>query len=441
MLLTRLIIWQLRIFAALSAVALGLAFVAYAKVPAMVGLGVYDVTVDYADASGLYPKALVTYRGVKVGTVVGLEVSEDGAVATLRIDNDAEIPAGSKAELHSTSAIGEQYVDLVPPAEVKGKGPFLADGGEIPRDRAIEMPQITPVLESVNRLLASVPKKQTRLVLDQVGDGLGGRSADLEGIIDSSGQLLAEAQRHIDTTMSLITALRPVLTTQGELGTSTQTYAAALNDLTTALAASDSADLRALLRSGPGGLDALTRTITDVQPTLPMFLTNATTNAEVLNAYLPGIKQMLVVYPATVARLQGAINPRAGLGDAEFDLRAALNNPPSCKAGYLPVRQRRSPSDTSRRDADPLAHCEIPADSPIAVRGARNLPCPDSTRRGPLPASCGLTFRRGAWPDTSGSVAYDLAIGRGGDKSDLDVDEGKEEELWKILVLAPLSAG
>lgn len=345
MLLTRLIIWQLRIFAALSAVALGLAFVVYAKVPAMVGLGVYDVTVDYADASGLYPKALVTYRGVKVGTVVGLEVSEDGAVATLRIDNDADIPAGSKAELHSTSAIGEQYVDLVPPAEVKGKGPFLADGGEIPRDRAIEMPQITPVLESVNRLLASVPKKKTRLVLDQVGDGLGGRSADLEGIIDSSGQLLAEAQENIDTTTSLITALRPVLTTQRELGASTQTYAAALNDLTTALAASDSADLRALLRSGPGGLDALTRTVTDVQPTLPMFLTNATTNAEVLNAYLPGLKQMLVVYPATVARLQGAINPRAGLGDAEFDLRAALNNPPSCKAGYLPVRQRRSPSN------------------------------------------------------------------------------------------------
>ncbi|KRA28051.1 MULTISPECIES: MCE family protein [unclassified Nocardioides] len=441
MLLTRLITWQLRIFAALSALALGLAFVAYAKVPSMVGIGVYDVTVDYADASGLYPKALVTYRGVKVGTVVDLEVTDDGAVATLRIDNDADIPQGSAAELHSTSAIGEQYVDLVPPAAAEGRAPFLSDGARIPRERAVEMPQITPVLEAVNRLLASVPKQETRRVLDQVGDGLGGRSADLAGIIDSSGQLLTEAQANIETTTSLLTALRPVLATQVDLATSTRTHASALNALTAAMAADGSADLSALLRDGPGGLDASTDIVTELQPTLPMLLTNATTNADVLNTYLPGIKQTLVVYPATIARLQGAINPRAGLGDAEFDLRAALNDPPSCKAGYTPVRARRAPSDTSRRDADPLAHCEIPADDPIAVRGARNLPCPSSTRRGPLPASCGLHFRRGVWPDTSGTVAYDLAIGRQDDAHDLDVTEGKGEELWKILVLAPLSVG
>lgn len=436
MLLSRLIIWQLRIFAVISAVALGITFIAYAKVPSMLGIGVYDVTVDFADASGLYPKALVTYRGVEVGTVVDLEVTDDGAVATLRIDDDTAIPADAVAELHSTSAIGEQYVDLV---AADGRAPFLENAARIPRERAVEMPQITPVLESVNRLLASVPKGPTRDVLDQVGEGLGGRSADLGGIIDSSGSLLSEAQANIDTTSSLIAALRPVLDTQDDLAASTRTYADAVDRVTSELASSNTADLRALLRSGPGGLDALTRTVTALQPTLPMFLENATTNAEVLNAYLPGIRQTLVVYPATVARLQGAVNPRAGLGDAQFDLRASLNNPPACRAGYVTVDRRRSPSDTSLRRADPLAHCEIPADDPTAVRGARNLPCPNSSRRGPLPASCGLTFGRGVWPGTGGTAAYDLAVGRGGERSGLDVDEGKEEDLWKILVLAPLA--
>ena len=445
MLLTTMIKRQLRIFAVIAAVALGLTFFSYAKVPAMVGIGVYDVRVDFADASGLYPKALVTYHGVKVGRVLKLEVSDDGAVATLRIDGDIDIPADATAELHSTSAIGEQYVDLVTPPQADGDGPFLAEGAEIPRDRAVEMPQITAVLDRLNRLLAAVPRGQTRRVLSQVGDGFAGTGPDIGALVDASGRLLTEAQANIDATTSLVAALEPVLATQQDLAPSTRGYAAALNDLTAALAAEDTADLRTLLDAGPGGLDALTRTVTDLQPTLPTLLHNLTTNAHVLNAYLPNLRQLLVVYPATIARMQGMTNPNAEPGYATLGLRAGINNPPSCSTGYVPVDRRRSPSVTTPRTADPLAHCDVPSDDPRAVRGARNLPCPSSARRGPLPEDCGLTFRGGQWPETSGTVAYDLAVGDDGERGDggetqeLDVSEGKGEDLWKILVLAPLA--
>jgi len=436
MLITPLIKRQLLIFVVVSSIALGLTLFSYAKVPSLLGVGVYDVKVDFADASGLYPKALVTYRGVEVGTVARLVVGDSGAVATLRIDGDVDVPDDARAELHSTSAIGEQYVDLVTET---GEGPYLGDGAEIPRSRAIEMPQITPVLNSVNRLLASVPRDQTRQVLTQVGDGFADTGHDLGGLIDSSGRLLTEAQANVDATTSLVAALRPVLATQQKLGPSTQGYAAALNDLTAALAADDSADLRGLLNNGPRGLGALTRTVTELQPTLPMLLDNLTTNAQVLHAYLPQIRQTLVVYPATIARLQGIANPRAEYGDVRIDLRAAFNDPPSCLPGYLSPSQRRAPSDTTTRKVDRLSHCEIPVDDPTAVRGARNVPCPNSARRGPLPEACGLTFRGGRWPETGGTVAYDLAVGGGGDTRELDVREGKGEDLWKILVLAPLA--
>lgn len=446
MLLTPLIKRQLRIFAVLAAVALGLAFFDYARVPAMVGIGVYDVTVDFADASGLYPRASVTHRGVRVGVVSDLVVSDDGAVATLRINDDADIPEGSRAELHSTSAIGEQYVDLVPPPDARGQrqgqGPFLAHDARIPRDRAIEMPQITPVLDSVNRLLESVPEKKTQRLLAQVDDGLGGSGPELNELVDSAGNLLTEAHSQIDATTSLISALEPVLDTQRDLGSRTRGYADALNDVSGALAADDSADLKALLKSGPGGLDAATRTVRDLQPTLPMLLANLTTNAEVLSTYLPELRQTLVVYPATIARVQSAVNPRAAEGDVQLDLRAALNNPPSCLKGYLPSEERRSPRAVDTRKVDELAHCAIAPDSPIAVRGARNLPCPQGEGRGPLPASCGLTFGSGVWPDTSGSVAYDLAVGRGGQSDPLaltDDPDNEGDDLWKILVLAPLA--
>jgi phospholipid/cholesterol/gamma-HCH transport system substrate-binding protein len=436
--LTRLITWQLRAFLLIAVVALGLIFVSYARVPSMAGLGVYDVTVDFGDASGLYPTAEVTYHGVEVGKVASLDVGHGGAVATLRLDDDVRIPAGVRAELHSTSAIGEQYVDL---ASSSSTGPYLTDGSRIPRARAIPMPQITPVLDSLNRLLASVPRAATRRVLDGVGTGLGNSSQQLGDILDSSQHLLDAAQAHVRGTTSLIAALRPVLSTQSSLGRSTERYAAELNRLTATLAANDSGDIRSLLASAPDGLDALTRTITGLQPSLPMFLTNATTDADVLHAYVPNIQQMLVVYPVTIARLQSVANPRAQEGDARFDLRASFNDPPACTSGYLPRSDRRSPSITTTRYADPLAHCDLPASDPIAVRGARNLPCPNSTRRGPVPASCALRFRAGVWPQSGGTTAYDLVMGRRGTTDELDVNgaDDMKEELWKILVLAPLS--
>ena len=79
MILTTLIKRQLRIFAVLTLVALFFAVVVYARVPALLGVGVYEVRAEYADASGLYPKAIVTYRGVQVGEVADLEVGDGGA--------------------------------------------------------------------------------------------------------------------------------------------------------------------------------------------------------------------------------------------------------------------------------------------------------------------------------------------------------------------------
>lgn len=439
MLLTPLIKRQLAIFGVLSAGALTLTSVRYAQLPAEAGIGVHEVSVDFADASGLYSRAQVTYRGVQVGKVTALEVHESGARATLRLEDDVEIPADAVAELHSTSAIGEQYVDLVAP---DGDGPFLDDGATIPVDRTVEMPQITPVLESLNRLLASVPRDETRAVLDGIGAGLAHAGRDVGGLVDQSDRLLRAAQENVDATTDLLAAATPVLATQRDLAGSTRDYAAALRALSGALAAEDSADLRALLRNGPDGLDELARTAEGLQPVLPMLMANLTSNAEVLNTYLPQLRETLVVYPVTASRLQAAVNPRAAYGDVQLDLRATFGNPPTCQSGYLPAGERRSPGDTTTRDVDILAHCEIPSSDPTAVRGARNLPCPDSSRRGPVPASCGLRFGSGIWPGDSGSVAYDLVMGRSSDRqatlTGRPAEDGGTADLWKILVLAPL---
>ncbi|MFS3128218.1 MCE family protein [Nocardioides sp. Bht2] len=430
MLLTATIKRQLVIFAVLSLVALGLTFFRYAQVPKMAGVGVYDVTVEYQDASGLYPKALVTQRGVKVGKVEEMTLGDGRTVVRLRLDDDAKIPADSVAMLRSTSAIGEQYVDLV--SESRG-GPYLKPGAVIGVEQTVEMPQISPVLDSVNALLESVPKQATRRVLSQVQDGLGGAESDVDGIVDAAQTLLAEAHQQVDATTGLVRALTPVLRTQTELDAVTRQEWADLARVTREVAGADKA-LNQLLDQGPDTLATARGVIDDVAVELPLLVTNLRTVSLVAGTYLPNLTQVLAVYPATVARLQSTVNPRAEFGDVKLDLRAGVNNPVSCTDGYLAVRDRRSPAVSSVRVTDELSHCEGAPSRPSSVRGARNLPCPNSSARGPLPTACGLEFPRAQRVDGESAPTTDQS------KPTLPATELRGDD-WTALLTGPLGVG
>ena len=85
----------------------------YLRVPSLVGIGQYKLYADLPRSGGLYETANVTYRGTQIGKVTGVEPTENGVRATMSIDNSFKIPADATANVHSVSAIGEQYLDLV----------------------------------------------------------------------------------------------------------------------------------------------------------------------------------------------------------------------------------------------------------------------------------------------------------------------------------------
>lgn len=436
MLLTPFIRKQLIAFGVIAAIALGLTVFTYTRVPAMLGIGVFNVKAEFGDTSGLYPQANVTYRGVQVGKVTSLRIGRDGAVVTMRIDSAHDIPQNVSAELHSTSAIGEQYVDLVPRDD---NGPYLHDGSVLTTAQTVEMPQIGPVLDQVNRLLESVPQQATKDVLHQVNEGLGGAGPDLGAVVDNSARLVQSAQEQIRATTSLIAGLKPVLGTQAALGDQTVRSANQLAGLTGELAAKDG-DLQGLISAGPGTLREAKGLVGGVRSTLPMLLTNLTTSAQVLRTYLPNLQQTLVVYPPTIARLQSTINPRAAEGDVQLDLRAAVNDPPSCSIGYLPVTARRSPADGSVRAVDGTAHCAVAPSNPRSIRGDRNLPCPNTNARAALPAGCGLDFRHGVWPAGTTVASRTIAEGLLDQTDDPASLPGSKPGAmsWRELVLGPL---
>lgn len=91
-------------------------------------------------AAGLYRNANVTYRGTEVGRVQDVSLTGDGVRAVLALHSTIVIPADLQAEVHSQSAVGEQFIALVPHTD---QGPYLADGAVIARDRVSVPPTST----------------------------------------------------------------------------------------------------------------------------------------------------------------------------------------------------------------------------------------------------------------------------------------------------------
>src|SRR6195952_4114542 len=149
--LTRL---QLTIFAIVTVLCVGAISAFYLHLPAAVGIGAYHVTADFKAGGGLYQNANVTYRGVTIGRVEEVGLSNDGVVASMRLNTDTEVPDNVTATVKSVSAVGEQYIDLVPPEDPSKA--LLRDGSNIGADRTAVGQEISALLTQAETLVNSI---------------------------------------------------------------------------------------------------------------------------------------------------------------------------------------------------------------------------------------------------------------------------------------------
>src|SRR5688572_8730116 len=105
--LPKLVQRQLALFAMVSLLAMSLLGVRYLEIPEGFGIGRFNVTVPLSHASGLYPNAPVTYRGVQIGKVSDVSLTSDGTIATLSLEDGSAVPASASAEVRNGSVIGE----------------------------------------------------------------------------------------------------------------------------------------------------------------------------------------------------------------------------------------------------------------------------------------------------------------------------------------------
>ncbi|BBX26231.1 MCE family protein [Mycolicibacterium alvei] len=373
----RRIVTQLAFFVVITVAAGAVMVFNYMRLPELLfGAGHYRVTVELPAAAGLYKNGNVTYRGTEVGRVLGVRLSGDVVLAELSLQSGISIPADLDARVHSQSAIGEQYVALVPRVD---EGPSLKDGDVIGLDRTSVPPDINGLLNATNAGLAAVPGDNLQTAVDEAYQAFGGLGPELSRLVRGSTTLATDARRDLGPLTGLIEVAGPVLDSQTETAGSVGAWAAHLADLTAQVRSQDAA-LTRILEQGPAAADELRRGIDRVSSTVPVLLANLVSTGQVALTYRSGIEQLLVLLPQNTAVVQAAgladrniKSPYKG-GYLSFNLN--VNLPPICSTGYLPAQQRRAPSKTDN-PARPTGdiYCRIPQDAPFNVRGARNLPC------------------------------------------------------------------
>ncbi|WP_306363721.1 MCE family protein [Nocardia sp. CC227C] len=384
--LTRFVKIQLVIFSVLTVIGITVMSGTYVQLPAMVGIGRYDVTVRLAATGGLYENANVTYRGTTVGEVTAVRLTPEGVNAELSIDSDYKIPADVDAWVRSVSAVGEQYVDLLPAENTTGG--TLSDGSVIPVERT-KLPQdVGTLLEQTDRLLNSVADTKLRQVIDDAFRAFNGAGPDLQRFLDSASLLVQEARNNSEATKALIDQIGPLLDTQIESDAAIRSWTADLATLTDQLREHDPA-LRNVLSKTPGAATSATRLFQDLNPTLPLLARNLASVAQVSYIYDPGVEQLLVVFPPLVgALLTVALNGPLEYG-AMVDFMVSVNDPQGCTTGFLPADQRRSAALRDAPDTPGGLYCKVSQDAPFAVRGIRNTPCMEVPgKRAPTPELC-----------------------------------------------------
>jgi phospholipid/cholesterol/gamma-HCH transport system substrate-binding protein len=341
------------------------------------------VHASFPDSGGIFTNAEVTYRGVTVGQVGSLKLIKGGTEVDLNLDScsDPSIPADSTAKVADRSVVGEQYVDIEPPANTTSdQGPFLKAGQSVGTMATNGIPTATQtLLVDLDRLFRSVPLDDLRTTIDELGKAFAGRGDDLGRLLDATDQFIhaASSSSNVSATIQLINESTSVLQTQLDQREPLSIWTHNLNLLSQQLKTSDP-DFRHLLNTGPSDITTVTDFVKNNQTDLGVTLANLATVGDLLVRHLPGIEEIFEMYPIVAANGPTTLHDRVGwLG---FVLQAApdpqdCGDPDRGGEGYNGT-VRRTPFQIGPEAPNVTVRCTAPNTGPNAkeVRGSAHVP-------------------------------------------------------------------
>ena len=301
----------------------------------------------------------------------------------MSIDSRYKIPIDAIANVHSVSAVGEQYLDLVSSGN---PGKYLSSGQTITKGTVPS--EIGPALDTANRGLAALPKDKIGTLLDETAQSVGGLGPALQRLVDSTQAIVGDFKTNITDVNDIIQHSGPILDSQVNSGGAIERWARNLNTLGRAVRAAgparekrpDAKRRRPPIRSTRYSATSGTRCrrrwrISRSCSTCSSATTPAWSRCWCSCRRVPRSR-----------RRSAAPFPN----QAALDLALSINQPPPCLTGFIPASEWRSPADTSLAPLPSGTYCKIPMDTPAnSVRGSRNIPCVDVPgKRAATPREC-----------------------------------------------------
>ena len=308
----------------------------------------YTINAEFRDAGGVFTNQEVTYRGITVGQVGEMEVTDEGVSIELLIDKTFDqIPKENiEARVMFKSAVGEQFVDLLPASD---DGPYLEHDDVIPVEQTSIPVSTQALLSTLEAVLRGVPPEDLKGAVDALGIGLTGRGPDLATILESTATL---AELFAERAPEVQSLLRNGSKVGGEFVKSREDFAQAIEQLVTvseSLAGSRE-DLERLLRGTNTTSDELVRLLREYDTGVNDFLREFAIVNEIQAEHADDINQMFVWLPTALASVNKAFEP--GTGMVRFGLVNDSGNH-ACRYGT----ERRPPSDRSNRLPPKNARC------------------------------------------------------------------------------------
>lgn len=382
----------------------------------------YTVVVQLATGGGIFDGAEVTYRGVHVGRVRDVDLGTGGVTLRLAVDHGTRIPADAVANVHNLSAVGEQYVDLVPAGRSRE---LLRDGSVIPAARTTTPLQVATVLYDLERFVDSLNPADLRVIGRELAAAFAGTAPELKALLSGGQELMAQLTQTQDATLRLLHNSSVLLRGAAAHADDFTAFATSLKALTSTLAAS-TPDLDRLLEQAAPTTSTINDLLSANASALGVLLANLATLSEIQVARVPALQALLVAVPEFGRRAPTIVK------DGVLQVAGVMNHSqPLCPSGVpmtSPISGKRTPVTAIRCDLDVLPRGAANAPGPTSALGTRSL--------GPaaLPTSDGTAQVGGYDPASGLTVTGDgtlIRLGSTGGQQRLLGDAS-----WKALLLA-----
>jgi virulence factor Mce-like protein len=350
-----------------SCIALALTLVAAFAYVAIDGLGVnparttISVRVLLPESGGLLANQDVTLRGIPVGRVKSVNLTDKGVEAVAAINADVRIPRESPVRVSALSGAGEQYLDFRPE---HGGGPFLADGTVIGEQQATIPVSLPRIIDDSHGALAQLDPKKLGALLGELRVGREGPQK-LAAIFDGAIFLASTLDGVLPQTVSLLRNTRVVLTTLNDVTPGLRRTSVDLQEILWGVNRMDGG-FRTLIDRGSGQLADIDNLIADNRENIVQLLGNLTTLSQLMYLRTPALQDLWRTdHEPLIDRMATVFHDGGIWAVGEFY--------PKYRCDYnLP---RRPPSQADFPEPYRYTYCTNP-DPSVLIRGARNAPRP-----------------------------------------------------------------